>query len=341
MKPVVALLLASGGLALLWAAERALDARRLGAGTPIERLVPPERLADRTVAAFTLAQGAEQRLYVRSKGLWRCREAFGAVCDADRVAAFLSAVVEGRGALVCADEGCAGAFGFGGADGLRVVLHGPKVLSAPDQDALATVEYAPANASGAVFARAGDAARVLDADRDPRAALEFRGAPAPLVDTRVLAGLLGPGFRGLERIFVDRTDGALELTSAAPESESEERRWFLQSGGARTETLTWRVGGYVSLWVRLRWDAILDPRSVAGLGLDPPFARITLVANTAEVWEIWVSRPDPANRVHLWNRATNVVAAVRGELLPLLVPDPAAFTRREGGNPWEAWLAPR
>ena len=38
---------------------------------------------------------------------------------------------------------------------------------------------------------------------------------------------------------------------------------------------------------------------------------------------------------------TNVVGSVRAEMLPLLVPAAEDFTRVEGGNPWEAWLAPR
>jgi len=97
----------------------------------------------------------------------------------------------------------------------------------------------------------------------------------------------------------------------------------------------------VSMWVRLRYDALVDPQSAAALGLDPPHATITLAPSTGAPFEVRISAPDSANRVHVWNRGTNVAAVVRAELLPLLVPSSTEFTREDGGNPWESWLAPR
>lgn len=339
MKTVAAALAACALLAALVATERACSRRDDADANRIERLVPPDRIAGRTTAAFTIESGGRELLYLRSKGLWRCREAFGAVCQTDLVESFLTRVVEARGALVCAGSDCAERAGLAADDGLRLALHGSKVLSDPERDTFARIAFAPSRAE-ATFAEYAGTDRVLAIDRDPRALLDATGLPAPLVDTRLLAGCFAPGFAGFQRIFVDRGESSIELSSAAPD-EGAERTWQLTSQGSRQDALLWRVGGYVSLFVRLRWDRAEDPRGAAALGLDPPHASITLAPNVGDPFEIRVSAPDAANRIHVWNRATNVVATVRAELLPLLVPEAAEFTRTEGGNPWEAWLAPR
>ncbi len=339
MKSVAAALAACALLAALVATERACSRGDDPDANHIERLVPPDRIADRTTAAFTIESGGREILYLRSKGLWRCREAFGAVCQTDLVESFLTRVVEARGALVCAGSDCAERAGLAADDGLRLALHGSKVLSDPERDTFARIAFSPSRAK-ATFAAFAGTERVLAIDRDPRALLDASGLPAPLVDTRLLAGCFPPGFAGFERIFVDRGESSIELSSAAPD-EGAERTWQITSKGSHQDALVWRVGGYVSLWIRLRWDRAEDPRDAAALGLDPPHATITLAPNVGDPFEIRVSAPDASNRVHVWNRATNVVAAVRAELLPLLVPEAADFTRTEGGNPWEAWLTPR
>jgi hypothetical protein len=327
-------------LAVLVAAERTLARRDASPPSAIERLVPPGTTAGRTAAAFSLESGGSSLLYLRSKGLWRCAQAFGAVCETDRVEALLSAVLDTRGTLVCADAECAARSGFDDPAALSLGLHGPQVLSDDGRDLIARVVYAPSR-PGATFARLEGSGRVLAVDRDARAFLDTNGRPAPLVDTRLLAGCLAPGFAGFQRIFVDRGDDGFELSSEEPAVPGQERRWQLVEGDARRETILWRIGGYVSLWVRARWDRIEDPRQAAALGLDPPLARVTLAPNVGPTVEVFVSAADAANRVHVWNRATNVVAAVGAELLPLIVPQPEDFTRSEGANPWEAWLVPR
>lgn len=317
---------------------------RRAASDGVERLVPAARMEGRTLAGFTLESAGQDLTYLRSRGLWRCREAFGAVCETEAVAAFLSAVTGARGSLVCAGDECVERAGVRAPDGLRLALHGPKFLTDPARDTYFELALGPARTpeqGGAPFAEVAGTGRVLEIDRDPRVFLDATGRPAPLVDTRVLAGCFAPGFAGFERMFVDRGDGSAEITSETPADPNAERRWFLVEGESRREALLWRVGGYVSLWVRMRWEGIDDPRQVIALGLDPPLATITLAPNVGETVQIRVSAPDAANRVHLWNRATNVVAWVRAEWLPEIVPAAEDFTRVEGGNPWERWLVPR
>ncbi len=340
MRSTLALAIGACILAALVAAERALARRDVGTPSAIERLVPKETTEGRTSAAFSLESGGSSLLYVRAKGLWRCTQAYGAVCEGERVEALLTAVGNTRGTLVCAGDECAARAGLDDSNALWLGLHGSKVLSSDDRDLIARITYGPAR-PGATFARLEGTARVLAVDFDPRAFLDATGRPAPLVDTRVLAGCFAPGFAGFERIFVDRGELGFELASEEPAVSSQGRRWSLVEGGTRRETLLWRIGGYVSLWVRLRWQRVEDPRQVAALGLDPPFARVTLAPNVGPPVEVFVSAADAANRVHVWNRTTSVVASVGAELLPLLVPQPEDFTRPEGVNPWEAWLVPR
>lgn len=340
MKSALALAIGACTLAALVAAERVLARRDAHTPSPVEHLVPPEMLAGRTTAAFSLESGGNSLLYLRAKGLWRCTQAYGAVCEGERVEAMLSSVLDTRGTLVCTGQECAARAGLDEPDALKLGLHGPKVLSSDDRDAIALVTYAPPR-PGATFARLEGTQRVLAADRDPRAFLDATNRPAPLVDTRVLAGCFAPGFAGFERIFVDRGEQGFELASEEPSAPDQERRWSLVEGGTRRETILWRIGGYVSLWVRVRWQRVEDPRQVAALGLDPPFARVTLAPNVGQPVEVLVSAADAANRVYVWNKTTNVVASVGAELLPLLVPQPDDFTRAEGANPWEAWLVPR
>jgi len=321
------------------AAERLIAARRVVVGDGVERLIPPERLADRTVAAFGIESAGSSLLYVRAKGQWRCREAFGAVCDPTEVEPFLASLLETRGSIVSSGTDGVQRAGVLDDDGLRITLHGSKVLSDPARDLIAAVSFAP-DRGGVAFAVLEGTDRVLGVDRDPRAQLDSTGRPAPLVDTRILAGSFPPGFVGFQRMFVDVEGGSLELASTTPTSPDVQRTWNLVEDGEPRTALFWRVGGYVSMWIRLRYDALVDPKSAAALGLDPPYATITLAPSSGDPFEVRVSAPDAANRVHVWNRGTNVAATVRAELLPLLVPTSAAFTREDGGNPWESWLAP-
>lgn len=327
-------------------AERALAPDRDARGPAVERLIPAERLEGRTIAAFTLHADGSQLTYLRAKGLWRCREAFGAVCETDAVQAFLSSLGDTLGSLACAGDGCAERTGLLGPESVHVTLHGPQFFSDPLRDTIAELAFTVARGSspgerGAAFGLLEGTQRVLAVDRDPRAHLDTQGRPVPLVDTRVLAGCFPPGFAGFERMFVDSGATSIEIASDPPPDANTERRWFLVDGANRRDALFWRVGGYVSLWVRLRWENVGDPREAKAVGLDEPLATITLAPNVGDPFEILVSRPDASNRVHLWNRATNVVAWVHADLLPLIVPPEESFTKLEGGNPWEAWLAPR
>lgn len=320
--------------------ERLLAARRVVVGDAVERLIPPERLDSRAIAAFGLESDGVRLLYLRAKGQWRCREAFGAVCDSNEVEPFLAQLLETRGSLVSSGRDGVERAELLHEDALRLTLHGSKVLADPARDLLAAVRFAP-DRGGSAFAMLEGVDRVLAVDHDPRSRLGTSGRPAPLIDTRILAGSLPSGFAGFQRIFVDGAAGSFELVSTTPSAAGVERTWNLVENDAARPALLWRVGGYVSMWVRLRYDALVDPQSAAALGLDPPHATITLAPSTGAPFEVRISAPDSANRVHVWNRGTNVAAVVRAELLPLLVPSSTEFTREDGGNPWESWLAPR
>jgi hypothetical protein len=212
-------------------AERALRARD-DSEPVVERLVAPAALGGRAPAAFTLETGGREILYLRAKGLWRCREALGAVCATDEVEAFLAAVIDARGTAAGAGALALARAGLADPDGLRLVLHGARVLSDPERDVIARLAFGPQRA-GATFATFGDAPRVLAVDRDPRPLLDEAGRPAPLVDTRLLAGCLPPGFAGFEHMRIQTAAGAIEFVSAPPVEEGRERTWRIVHGAAR------------------------------------------------------------------------------------------------------------
>jgi len=331
---VKALLLASAlflGLCLL--VERFVHAHASTLEPRIEKLVtlPPGA----SVAAISLAGSApgSELLYVRAKGLWRSREASGAVCDDKQVEALIAACTQARGEEFTRDPAREARYGLAPSERLTISFHGAKLLERDDRDRLAGLEL------GRLCARRVGEPAIFSIDRDPRAALtpSAPGLP-PLVDTRLLAGCFGPGFAGFRRIALDYKDGrsfALETQPAVGDAPPE---WTLVVGGEHQSAITWRPGGYTSLWIRARAKSFENPKQAAALGLEQPFLRITLLPTVGEAIELCLSERSPANEALLWNRRTNVLMRIEGELVPDLAPEASAFTDSARVNPWERWL---
>jgi hypothetical protein len=321
-------------LARLERGSRAADPR-------IEKLVPEALAPGEKFAAISLARagGARELLYVRKKGLWRSREAYGAVCDAAALQEILAGFLQARGVLRAEareDPARAREYGLDGEDRIAIAFHGPKILEAADRDVFLAFEVGRSFAqgpNGRCFVRRRGSERILEIDRDPCRMLRGTtdGLP-PLVDTHLLAGSTSERFRGFSEFRVQRGEGAI-LRVANSESG-----WFVEREGRREDALPWRVGGYMGLWLRGRFDAVESPARAAELGLSPPATRITLVPDDGEPIEVQLSAPDPSRRAYVWNRATNVVMVVQADLEPLLAPAPELFLDAARPNPWEAWL---
>jgi hypothetical protein len=123
--------------------------------------------------------------------------------------------------------------------------------------------------------------------------------------------------------------------------------WILARGERRDPSPGWRVGGYVGLWLRGRFEGFDGARDLAAMGLDAaagpraPAARIVLVPEEGEPVELVVSDVDDRRRARVWNVRTNVVGIVPGEIQPLLAPRAELFLDTTRPNPWEAWLRKR
>jgi len=341
-KTILLLALIALALAADRGLDRARDARR-AADPPIERLVAADRLAGERVAAISIESSSRQLLYGRKQGLWRCREAFGATCDEAEVRALLASFLDAHGVERASGAGAEAACGLATADRVTVRFHGPKAFEAPDGDLLLAFEVGrsfPEGPHGLAFVREAGSDRILEIDCDPARVLASARPPIPpLVDAGFLAGSLAGEFRGFREIRIEPREGeALRITRDLDAPASADSAWILARGDRRESFPGWRVGGYVGLWLRGRFDAFESPLRPAEIGLDPPAARVTLVPETGDPIELAVSAADPAHRARVWNRATNVVGVVPGELQPLLAPRAELFTDASGPNPWEAWL---
>ena len=344
------ILLLAALLALLLGADRFLARReraRRERDPAIERLVAPERSQGATIAAITVGGGAGELVYARKKGVWRSREAHGAVCSDDAVREFLAAFLEARGVARAEESRDAAAYGFESPDSLTVAFHGPRFVEAPDRDVLFAFEVGRTFAEGPrgrAFVREKGAQRILEIDRDPRRLLQTPLASLlpPLVDTRLLAGCLGDGFRGFSEFKIETAGGAsvrVAVDEAARAGGADESTtWFLDRGRGREAFPGWRVGGYIGLWLRGRCDETESPSRAAEHGLDPPAAIVHLAPEGSEPIEIWISAADDRRRVRAWNRNTNVVMVVPELWQTLLAPSPEMFLDASRPNPWEEWL---
>ena len=326
-------------VALLVGAERLLAGRERArhAGDPaVERLLPPERSAGLKVSAISVELGPAELLYVRQRGLWRSREAHGAVCSEAAVRELLAAFVEARGVRRATGSADAPAYGFDSEKRTTVSFHGGRVLEDPGRDVLFSFEVGRASA-GRAFVREGGSGEILEIDRDPRRLLEIPlGALLPpLVDTRLLAGCLDEGFRGFREFRIERPGGSGFRVAAG---ESAEESWTLDRGQGREAFPGFRVGGYIGLWLRGRFEETRSPSKAAELGLDPPAAIVKIASDGCAPIEVWVSAPDDRKKAYAWMKNTNVIAVVPERWQRELAPDADMFLDAKRPNPWEEWL---
>jgi hypothetical protein len=332
-------------LAALLGTDRLLARRERArrSGDPaVERLVSADRLAGGKVAAITIESGGGAILYARKKGLWRSREAHGAVCREAAVRELLADFLDARGVARASAARGEATYGFGSAHTLRVILHGPKVLDSDDQDVLFAFEVGRSSAEGPgerSFVRERGSDRIFEIDRDPRRLLEtpMGSLLPPLVDTRILAGSLAEGFRGFREFRIE-TPGGSSFRVALEPGEEESAAWYLDRGNGHESFPGWRVGGYIGLWLRGRFEETESPSAAKALHFDPPAAIVHIEADGSDPIELWISAVDDRNRIRAWNRSANVVQVLPARLAPQLAPTAEMFLDASRPNPWEEWL---
>lgn len=308
---------------------------------PIARFVAKEKLEGRLVAAISIddARARTSWFYAQSKGIWRSREAHGAPADPERMHALLQSLVESSGRPLPVDAARAADYGLREDEVLRFRLHGKRALSSPDGDVVLDIEVGASDGVRS-FARERGSDVIYELDRDPRAACASTSDLPPMLDTRLLAGTIGPGFAGFSRVFVDFEGGDGYEVVAEPAAEpGGEPRWMVDGDGARVPAIVWRIGGYTNFLVRESWLGLANAKQAGGLGLDPPRAKVTLAPSSGDVLELWVSAPDASNRCYVWNKRTNVVLVLDGDRSEFLAPKRSWFVDTTIANPWERWIA--
>ena len=312
------------------------------ASTPLVQLVEPQALAGKSVAAVSVQLGEREWLWYRSKGAWRSREAYGALCVDEALEGWLAAVLQARGALYA--QGARPALGF--AAPAKVVLHGSALAKRADQDALASFELGAAQAAdaappfGRVLARRAGDERVLELPRDLRGPVTAtEGSLPPFVDARLMAGCFAPGFAGFQRYTLRRADGTRLVVDSQPGATPETpRSWTVDDGASVAEALPWRAGGYGSLWIRAEAVAFAPAARAAELGFDAPAATVELLDSTGASTVFAVGAAEGGRR-WLRNERSGVVCALSSELDSLLLPARDDFLPARPANPWERWLS--
>jgi hypothetical protein len=349
LRPLLALAVL---LVVLLGADRTLARRERArrSGDPaVERLVSSERAGGGKIAAITIGSAGGDLFYARKKGLWRSREAHGAICGESAVRELLAAFLEARGVARAEGGKDAALYGFGSGKPLAVTLHGPKALDADDQDVLLSFEVGRSFAEGArgrAFVRETGSGTILEIDRDPRRLVELPMGSLlpPLVDTRILAGCLGDGFRGFREFRIETPGNgsvsvAVDPSAAGPSpTDPDAPAWTLDRGKGRENFPGWRVGGYIGLWLRGRFEETESPARAKERGFDPPAAIVHITPEGSDPIELWISRVDDRNRALAWNKSSNVVMIVPGRWQPLLAPSAEMFLDTGRPNPWEEWL---
>ena len=320
----------------------------------LQPLCEARLLEGKPVAAISARLGEQEWLWYRSKGEWRSREAFGALCDRAAVEAWLARLVQAQGAVLVSSEAETaltseqlGQLGF--TSPLRITLHGSGLTKREDRDALLSIELgqaqtptiAPPNGRTLVRRTPGSGPdQVLEIPYDARGPL----APdadllAAFVDRSLLAGCTGPGFAGFQRYVVQRPDGSrLTINSQAAATPDGARTWTIEDGQSTVEALPWRAGGYGSLWILAEAERYAPTARAAELGLESPIATIELLDSTNTTTRIAIGSLQGGLR-WLRNERTGLVMAVSSTLDNQLMPVRDDFLPSRVDNPWERWLA--
>jgi hypothetical protein len=327
---------------------------RASARTDPEHLTPLVSLEDRdglAIGGITiegLPQG-DRFIYVRANSQWTCPTVYGAIGTSQEIEAFLSEVILAWGERVAGTDRRAD-YGFDVERPLRVTLHGPKMATDPERDIVLEIELGmslPGLGEGRGYLRRVDGEDLFEIDQNPRKRLrpaeESQKVP-PLLDERLLAGEFPTLGEGIERAFVDWSDGrSLEVRSRVlgppPDRNSPPpREWVAMEGEDTARILPYRIGGWQSLLYRVNYEGLADPKIAERRGLDEPSATITLLQVGGDAIELVVGRRAPSGQAFVLNRKTNMLCLLASEDVELLLPTVPWLCSGDIANPWEAWL---
>lgn len=358
----IVLVLLTAGL-LFWDQGLSTEEQReRAASAQVEPLVAPDNREGMTVAMVTLEEGGGDDAggntfeYLRSKGLWRCRQAYAAVADGENLIKLVDMLLQAEGLLQSNVPERAADYGLGTERSWMVTLHGPQALSDPDGDILLQVELGdslPALDGGFVRRPAdslssdglGDS-NVWAIDSDPRALLARDPARAwlpPLLNSRLLPpGWPAQGAR-LSRVLIERSDGTQYALAVRDREVSGERQlqgdlpyeWVIaHPDGSEAAPSPDHIIAF-TVYLRLAtWANMLDPGRAEELVTKRLKARLILEATHGDPLVLYFGEPDANGTAPVVNALTQTLHAVTADVVEMLLPDEAALMDAAGPNPW-------
>ncbi len=320
-------------------------------GAHLHPIVSLDRRAELSITGITiegLPQG-ERFVFVRKRSTWTCPTVYGALASDLEIDAFLGELILAWGERVAGPQRKA-AYGFDASSPLRVRLHGPGMSSDADRDVLLEVDLGkslPGLGEGRGYLSPVNSQELYEIDQNPRKRLQRaddKKLLPPLLDERLLAGEWPRLGEGIERAFIDWSDGrSLEVRSRvlgpAPDRNTPApREWVAMDGDNTARILPYRIGGWQSLLYRVKYEGLADPALAERRGLDEPQATITLVQVGGDAIELVIGRSAPSGQAFVLNRKTNMLCLLAAADLELLVPTVQGLCSVDMANPWEAWL---
>jgi hypothetical protein len=349
MSRTIALL---AGLAIVLAGlQRALEASRDEPNTEayLREVLSAEERAAMTVAGVSIldpVDGSEVR-YILSDGQWLCASAYGAVALTPQLEGLITDLTLARGEWVSADR--TSEFGLGESEVRILRLHGPKLGTDPAGDVILELELGSSLlglGSGRSYLRARGSSQVLEIDADPRSRLltDPEKRLPPMLDERLLAGEWPARGEGLERAFIDFSDGrSIEIKSRvlgpAPSPElPAPRTWLAIQGETSAPVLPYRIGAWQAFLYRVPYRGLSDPAAAQRRGLDQPLATITLLQIQGDPIELVIGRSAPSGATFVLNRSTGMLCLLDRSEVELLLATLEQLCATELANPWEEWL---
>lgn len=286
MKP--ALLTLAVLVAVCLGADRWLAARAESAALSRQRVGTLFTLAEaaelRKLPALTLELPGERHRYGRVAGEWRCLSLFDAPADARAVQGLIDAVVGAEGIVHAREVAAAPRYGINVPETVRIFLQGP--AAAQGGDVRAVLEVGTGNGQGC-FARRQGTKEIWSVAGDLGATLAQRVAPGlpPLLAPALVPARWREESGGIVRVeregageplVLERRERELDPATAQPGMLP--WTWVLAPGA--DEVVEEGLEPFVGRLENLAYTNVLDPATRAGLGLEPPVARVTLVPRT-------------------------------------------------------------
>lgn len=309
-----------------------------------------EREALEVAAVSIRLPGSEvEHLYVREEGNWRCATVYGATALKTEVESLIGELVTTFGELV-AEDARSSAYGLGEAERCLIRLHGPALDAEGTRQVLCEFELGASLeglAGGRSFARRLGSGDILEIDADPRARLSVEPGERlpPLLDQRLLSGEWPERGEGLQRVFLDYTNGpSLELRSrslgpAPAPNLPAPREWIVIDGDRRLPCIPFRIGAWQSFLYHVPYHGLSDPAAAERRGLDEPQATITLLQLRGEPIELVVGRSAPTTgATFVLNKKTGLLCLLSLDEVKALLATVEGFASSEIENPWESWL---